>query len=156
MIDNTGDNPWKRSQSQLQKIAKKVKLPELLLARLLEPDRTVLLSLPLKLDSGEVRIFKGYRIQHNNILGPYKGGLRYHPNVSMDEVRALSFWMSIKCSVVDVPFGGGKGGITVDPKALSEKELKELTYIFADRLAPVIGPEIDVPAPDVNTNRTNF
>ena len=154
MIDNTGDNPWKRSQEQLKKIAKKTKLPELLLARLLEPDRTVLLSLPLELDSGEVRIFKGYRIQHNNILGPYKGGLRYHANVSMDEVRALSFWMTIKCAVVNVPFGGGKGGITVDPKALSEKELKALTYVFANRLAPVIGPEIDVPAPDVNTNGT--
>src|SRR3989344_8636599 len=114
MIDNTGDNPWKRSQEQLKKIAKKTKLPELLLARLLEPDRTVLLSLPLELDSGEVRIFKGYRIQHNNILGPYKGGLRYHPNVSMDEIKALYFLMTFNNAVIGVAFGVGKRGILFD------------------------------------------
>lgn len=154
MVDFSENNPWKRSQDQLQKIAKKIKLPELLLARLLEPDRTVLVSLPIKLDSGEVKVFNGYRVQHNNILGPYKGGLRYHQNVSMDEVRALAFWMMIKSAVVDIPMGGGKGGITVDPKQLSENELKELTTVFANRLAPVIGPMVDVPAPDVNTNGT--
>jgi len=154
MIDYSENNPWKRSQDQLQKIAKKIHLPQLLLARLLEPDRTITVSLPVQLDNGEVKIFSGYRVQHNNILGPYKGGLRYHPNVNMDEVRALAFWMTIKCAVVDVPFGGGKGGITIDPKLLSKTELKQLTTVFANRLAPVIGPTIDVPAPDVNTNPT--
>ncbi len=153
-MDLLENNPWNRAQLQLQKVAKQIQLPQLLLARLLEPDRTISVSLPVQLDHGEVKIFNGYRVQHNNILGAYKGGLRYHPNVSMDEVRALAFWMTMKCAVVDVPFGGGKGGVTVDPKLLSENELKQLTKVFADRLAPVIGPTIDVPAPDVNTNPT--
>ncbi|HEX8965164.1 MAG TPA: Glu/Leu/Phe/Val dehydrogenase [Patescibacteria group bacterium] len=148
------NNPWARSQEQLKSIAKKINLNSLLLARLLEPDRIITVSLPVELDNGFVETFTGYRVQHNNILGPYKGGIRYHPNVSMDEVKALSFWMTIKCAVVDVPFGGGKGGITVNPKELSETELKKLTQVFAQRLAPVIGPTLDVPAPDVNTNPT--
>lgn len=148
------NNPWSRSQAQLTKVAAIARISPLLLARLMEPDRTITVSLPIEMDNGEVKTFSGYRVQHNNILGPYKGGLRYHPNVSMDEVRALAFWMTMKCAVVDVPFGGGKGGITVNPKELSEKELKKLTQVFANRLAPVIGPTIDVPAPDVNTNPT--
>jgi len=148
------NNPWKRAQTQLQKIAKQIDLPNILLARLLEPDRTITVSLPVQLDNGSIEIFHGYRVQHNNILGPYKGGLRYHPQVSMDEVRALAFWMTMKCAVVDIAMGGGKGGITVDPKQLSERELKALTKTFAQRLAPVIGPTNDVPAPDVNTNPT--
>src|SRR5258708_3434511 len=153
-MDFTENNPWKRSQDQLRKIADKINVPPLLLARLFEPDRTISVSLPVRLDNGEVKILNGYRVQHNNILGPYKGGLRYHPNVNMDEVRALAFWMTMKCAVVDIPFGGGKGGITVEPKLLSENELKKLTTIFANRLTPVIGPAIDVPAPDINTNPT--
>ncbi len=148
------NNPWIRSQEQLKAIAKKINLKPLLLARLLEPDRIITMSLPIKLDNGFVETFTGYRVQHNNILGPYKGGIRFHPNVSMDEVKALSFWMTIKCAVVDVPFGGGKGGITVNPKELSETELKKLTQVFAQRLSPIIGPTLDVPAPDVNTNPT--
>ncbi|MDE2026819.1 MAG: Glu/Leu/Phe/Val dehydrogenase, partial [Patescibacteria group bacterium] len=146
------NNPWVRAQQQLFKIAKIAKLSSLLTARLQEPDRTVLVSLPIKRDNGKVEIFSGYRVQHNNILGPYKGGIRYHHNVSMDEVKALAFWMTIKCAVANLPLGGGKGGITVDPKTLSENELKELTKVFARRISPVIGPTVDVPAPDVNTN----
>ncbi len=146
------NNPWERSQAQLTKVAKIAKLSPFLLARLMNPDRIVTVSLPVQMDNGEVKTFSGYRVQHNNILGPYKGGLRYHPNVSMDEVRALAFWMTMKCAVVDIPFGGGKGGITVNPRELSEKELKNLTKVFAQRLAPIIGPITDVPAPDVNTN----
>ncbi len=145
------NNPWLRAQKQLQKVSDIIDLSPLLKARLLEPDRTVTVSLPVELDGGEVKTFTGYRVQHNNILGPYKGGLRYHPNVNMDEVRALAFWMTMKCAVVDIPFGGGKGGITVDPRLLSQKELETLTRVFADRLTPIIGPELDVPAPDVNT-----
>src|SRR5258706_8358727 len=151
-MDSNEENPWIRAQEQLKKIAKEIQLPKLLLARLLEPDRIISVSLPVELDNHEVKIFNGFRVQHNNILGPYKGGLRYHPNVNMDEVRALAFWMTMKCAVVDIPFGGGKGGITVEPKLLSENELKKLTTIFANRLTPVIGPTIDVPAPDINTN----
>jgi len=104
------------------------------------------------MDDGSVRVFSGFRVQHNNIRGPYKGGLRYHHDVDMDEVKALSFWMTMKNALVDVPFGGGKGGIAVNPKELSEGELERLTREFARGLAPVIGPELDVPAPDVNTN----
>lgn len=148
------NNPWERSKEQLIAIAKKIDISPILLARLLEPDRIVTVSLPIELDNGYIEAFTGYRIQHNNILGPYKGGIRYHPNVSMDEVKALAFWMTIKCAVVDIPFGGAKGGITVNPKTLSEKELETLTRAFAQRIAPVIGPTLDVPAPDVNTNST--
>lgn len=104
------------------------------------------------MDNGKIKSFHGYRVQHNNILGPYKGGLRYHPDVCMDEVKALSFWMTIKNAIVDVPFGGGKGGICVDPQKLSKKELEKLTREFTKKLAPYIGPSLDVPAPDVNTN----
>ncbi|HEX7042501.1 MAG TPA: Glu/Leu/Phe/Val dehydrogenase [Patescibacteria group bacterium] len=149
-MDN--NNPWLRAKRQLEKVSKIIDLPPLLFARLNNPDRTISVSLPMKMDDGKVKVFEGYRVQHNDILGPYKGGLRYHPNVSMDEVRALAFWMSMKCAVVDIPFGGGKGGITVNPKELSENELKTLSKLFISRLASSIGPTVDVPAPDVNTN----
>lgn len=154
MLSHMDNNPWLRAKRQLEKVAKQINLSPLLLARLSQPDRTISVSLPLQMDNGKVEIFEGYRVQHNNILGPYKGGLRYHPNVSMDEVRALAFWMSMKCAVVDIPFGGGKGGITVNPKELSKGELKRLSKLFIKRLATAIGPTIDVPAPDVNTNPT--
>ncbi len=146
------NNPWHRAQEQLEKIARQINLPPLLLARLKEPDRIITVSLPVKRDDGTTLQLTGYRSQHNNILGPYKGGLRFHQNVTLDEVKALSFWMTMKCAVINVPFGGGKGGITVNPKELSEKELKTLSKLFANRLTPVIGPTLDVPAPDVNTN----
>ena len=147
-------NPWERAQAQLRAITASAMLDPMLLARLLEPDRVVEVSIPVKRDSGAVEIFRGFRVQHNNIRGPYKGGLRYHQKVDMDEVRALAFWMTIKNAVVDVPFGGGKGGITVDPKQLSAGELERLTREFTRKLAPLIGPLLDVPAPDVNTNAT--
>ncbi len=149
MIDN---NPWLRAKRQLEKINKILCLPPLLFAELSQPHRTISVSLPLRMDNGTIKIFEGYRVQHNNILGPYKGGLRYHPHVSMDEVRALAFWMTMKCAVVAIPMGGGKGGITVNPKELSEKELKALSQLFIQRLGNTIGPDVDVPAPDVNTN----
>ena len=145
-------NPWETAQAQLQKAALSLRLDPLLLARLSQPDRIVEVSLPLKMDDGSVRVFSGFRVQHNNLRGPYKGGLRYHRDVDMDEVKALSFLMTMKNALVDVPFGGGKGGIAVNPKELSEGELERLTREFTRRLAPVIGPELDVPAPDVNTN----
>ncbi len=146
------NNPWTRAKTQLEKVAKILKINPLLLNTLLEPDRVIEVSLPLLLDNGKVTTYTGYRVQHNNLRGPYKGGLRYHPNVSMDEVKALAFWMTMKNAIIDVPFGGGKGGITINPKILSEKELKKLTELFTDKLSPVIGPQLDVPAPDVNTN----
>jgi len=115
-----------------------------------EPNRVLEFDLPVKSRNGETKQFHGYRVQYNNARGPYKGGLRYHPSVNMDEVKSLAFWMAIKCAVVDIPFGGGKGGIEVDPKKLTEEELEELTREFARQLAPHIGPDKDVPAPDVN------
>lgn len=146
------DNPWERAKSQLKKAASHLLMDELLTTKLLNLDRTVEVSMPMKMDDGTVRIFQGFRVQHNNIKGPYKGGLRYHADVDMDEVRALSLWMTMKNAVIDVPFGGAKGGIHVDPKKLSEKELETLTREFTRKLFPVIGSHLDIPAPDVNTN----
>src|SRR3989344_4283162 len=146
------DNPWTRALAQLHAAADALKLDPLELARLENPDRVVEVSGPICMDDGSARVFQGFRVQHNNIRGPYKGGFRYHPKVDMDEVKALAFWMTMKNALVDVPFGGGKGGIVVDPKKVSEKELERLTRGFAKALAPVVGPYVDVPAPDVNTN----
>jgi len=115
------------------------------------PERFVRVSLPVLMDSGDINILQGFRVQYNNARGPYKGGLRYHPDVNEDEVTSLAFWMTIKCAVVDIPFGGGKGGIIVDPKILSHSELERLTRAFARALSAVIGPKLDVPAPDVYT-----
>lgn len=145
-------NPWQRAQVQLEKAAGIVGLEPDLLTRLREPDAIIERTISVVLDSGEAKTFRGYRVQHNNILGAYKGGLRYHPAVDLDEAKALAFWMTMKCALVGVPFGGGKGGIEVDPKVLSEAELERLTRTFTKELALHIGPEKDVPAPDVNTN----
>lgn len=147
-------NPWKRAKTQFRKAARHINLDPLFSANLLNPDRVVETFLPIKMDNGKIKTFKGYRVQHNNWRGPYKGGLRYHKHVDMTEVKALAFWMTIKNSIVDVPFGGAKGGICVDPKKLSSQELEKLTRTLTQKLAPIIGPNIDVPAPDVNTNPT--
>ena len=109
-------------------------------------------NISLKLDNGKNKVFKAFRSQYNDARGPFKGGIRFHPNVSQDEMKALSFWMSVKCAVVDIPYGGSKGGVVVDPSVLSERELKQLSVKYAEFVAPFIGPWIDVPAPDVNTN----
>lgn len=117
------------------------------------PDRLIEVSLPIRKDNGEVEVFTGYRSQYNNARGVYKGGIRYHWGVNEDEVKALSFWMTIKCAVADIPFGGGKGGVVVNPKKLSEDELEQLSRGFVRRLHEVIGSDKDVPAPDVYTNQ---
>ncbi len=116
------------------------------------PQRIVNVSIPVLMDDGTTRMFQGYRVQHNNARGPYKGGIRYHALVDLEEVKALAFWMAMKCAVADLPLGGGKGGIVVDPKTLSEGELERLSQGYARAIADVIGPNLDVPAPDVNTN----
>lgn len=116
------------------------------------PQRIVNVTIPVPMDDGTIRLFQGYRVQFNNTRGPYKGGIRFHPNVSIDEVKALSFWMMMKCAVADLPFGGGKGGVIVDPKKLSEGELERLSRGYVRAIADCIGPNKDVPAPDVNTN----
>jgi glutamate dehydrogenase len=126
-------------------------LPAPILERLREPERVVDVHFPVRMDDGSTKLFHGYRVQYSNARGPYKGGLRFHPNVDLDEVKALSFWMAIKCAVVNVPFGGGKGGVTVNPKDLSPGELERLSRALCRAIADVIGPDKDVPAPDVNT-----
>jgi glutamate dehydrogenase/leucine dehydrogenase len=145
-------NQWHQAQQQLAKMAEKINLDPLLHAHLAEPERVIQVSLPFRKDNGEVITVKGYRVQHNSHNGPYKGGLRFHPEVAMDEVKALAFWMTMKTALIDIPFGGGKGGITIDPKSLSESELEALTRLFTRRIAHAIGPDKDIPAPDVNTN----
>lgn len=115
------------------------------------PKKIIEVSVPVKMDDGGLKVFTGYRVQYNNIRGPYKGGIRFHPQVDLSEVKALAFWMTIKCTVVDVPFGGGKGGITVNPKELSSSEIERLTRSYVRGIAPEIGPDKDIPAPDVYT-----
>lgn len=137
---------------RLKQAAKYENLPDWFLKQLTIPERIIEVRFPFKKDSKDIEIIKGYRVQFNNLLGPYKGGLRFHPDVDMDEVKALAFWMMIKNAIADIPFGGGKGGIAVDPRELSEAELERLTRQFAKKLAPNIGPYTDIPAPDVNTN----
>jgi len=119
---------------------------------LTHPSRQVIISIPFARDNGEFEVYTGYRVQYSSARGPAKGGIRYHPNVTLDEVTALAFWMTWKCAVVDLPFGGGKGGVTCDPNVLSRGELERLTRRYAADLIEIIGPDKDVPAPDVNTN----
>jgi len=146
-------NPFETAMAQLKKAAAKFpkKDAEKLLILLSQPQRILNVTIPVKMDDGHLQIFQGYRVQFNNARGPYKGGIRYHPQVSLDEVKALSFWMAMKCAVADLPLGGGKGGIIVDPKTLSAGELERLSRGYARAIADVIGPDKDVPAPDVNT-----
>lgn len=122
------------------------------LDRLRHPLFSIEVSIPVRMDSGEIRVFRGYRVRHDDTSGPLKGGLRFHPKVDMAEVKALAIWMTCKCAVMDLPFGGAKGGIEVDPKELSKLELERLSRRFIHRIADFIGPDLDVPAPDVYTN----
>jgi len=144
-------NPFENALKQLNKAAELINLDKNFLKYLSKPDRTVQVKVPLKMNSGELKVLDGYRVQFNNALGPYKGGLRYYPDVDLDEVKALAFWMMIKCATVDIPMGGGKGGVNVEPRDLAPDELERLTRSFARGLAPFIGPKKDVPAPDVYT-----
>lgn len=139
-------------QYQLQNAAELVDIDEDILKQLEQPNAVHEVSIPIKMDSGEVEIFKGYRVQHADVRGPYKGGLRYSPSVDREECIALSTWMTLKCAVMDIPFGGAKGGIQVNPKELSETENERLTRRFIHELREVIGPNRDIPAPDMGTN----
>ena len=140
-----------KSREEILSIAKNYKFPQDKIEEFLEPNRVIEVKLPINL-GGETVIFEGYRSQHNNKLGPYKGGLRFHEKVSKDEVKALSLWMSLKCAVVGIPFGGGKGGIKVNPKLLNEEQIEELSRIYVRAIFDNLGPHKDIPAPDVNTN----
>ena len=144
-------SPLTAARRQLAKVADILGIDPGLRERLAYPDRVVQVHSPVRMDSGAIRMFSGFRVQHNNALGPYKGGLRYHPNVDLDEVMALAMLMTWKCSLVGLPYGGSKGGITVDPRALSLRELESLTRRFTSDMVMVFDPKKDIPAPDVNT-----
>lgn len=145
-------NAYDNALRQLEKAAKLMNLDSEVVARLSAPEKVVMASLPVRMDDGHLEIFQGYRVQYNSARGPYKGGIRFHPQVDLDEVKALAFWMTIKTAVVGIPMGGGKGGVIVDPKALSQAELERLSRAWVRAFRPVIGPNKDVPAPDVYTN----
>lgn len=145
------NDPFESSVIQIKKAGEKLGLSTSELDRILEPQRVVKVSFPVKMDSGEINTFTGFRSQHNNARGPYKGGLRFSPDVNESEVKALSSWMTWKCAVADVPFGGGKGGVIVDTKTLSKTELENLSRSFVRAISDVIGPTKDVPAPDMYT-----
>ena len=145
-------NPWAVAQQQFDLAAEKLGLDPGLRKVLREPRRELTVHFPVKMDDGSVRVFTGFRVQHNLGRGPAKGGIRYHQDVSLDEVKALAMWMTWKCAVVGIPYGGGKGGVIVDPKKLSKKELEGLSRRFFSEISVLIGPEKDIPAPDVNTN----
>lgn len=139
-------------QTLIKKTAKGIGLKEETVKRLIEPEAIHELNIPVVMDNGRIQLFKGFRVQHNSMLGPCKGGIRFHPNVTKEEVQALATLMTIKCAVTGLPYGGGKGGVIVDPKILSEKELERLSRAYVRAIANNIGPHLDVPAPDVNTN----
>ncbi len=143
---------WAVAQRQFDIAADHLDLEPGLRAVLREAERELIVSVPVHMDDGSVKVFTGYRVQHNLGRGPSKGGLRYHQDVNLNEVRALAMWMTWKCAVVGIPYGGGKGGVAVDPKQLSMRELEGLTRRFATNISVIIGPEKDIPAPDVNTN----
>jgi glutamate dehydrogenase/leucine dehydrogenase len=151
-MENSGKKMLETAQDLIKKTAKSLGLDDSIIKRLIEPEMVHEFSIPIKKDDGMLEVYKGFRIQHNSALGPYKGGIRFHQSVSREEVQALATLMSIKCAVAALPYGGGKGGIIVDPKTLSATELEKISRGFAAKIAPFIGPDIDIPAPDVNTN----
>ncbi|HEV3153266.1 MAG TPA: Glu/Leu/Phe/Val dehydrogenase [Candidatus Baltobacteraceae bacterium] len=144
-------NVWEMAQEQLDDVARLIGLNESIHGFLREPKRILEVAVPVRMDNGVFRMFKGYRVQHNISRGPSKGGIRFHPDVSLDEVKALAMWMTWKCALVNIPFGGGKGGVICDPKNMSLQELENLTRRFTTEISIIIGPEKDIPAPDVYT-----
>jgi len=145
-------NQFKGAIDQLNKTCRIMKIEHDELEILRKPDRVIEAALPVVMDDGRIKVFTGYRVQYNNIRGPYKGGIRFHPRVSLDEIKSLAFGMTIKCAVADIPYGGSKGGVAVDVKKLSRHELERLTRAYARGFADFIGPYKDIPAPDVYTN----
>lgn len=150
--DNSELNPFLQMKKRLEKASDLISVEPGVYKILAEPFQELAVSIPVRMDDGSLRVFTGYRVQHSIARGPAKGGIRYSPEVNLDEVRALSAWMTWKCAVVNVPFGGGKGGIICDPRRMSQGELERLTRRYTANLLDIIGPERDVPAPDMNTN----
>ncbi|MDQ5825084.1 MAG: Glu/Leu/Phe/Val dehydrogenase [Chloroflexota bacterium] len=145
-------NPYQIAVEQFMQAADKLHLDEGMKQILAHPKRELTVHFPVRMDDGSYRVFTGFRVQHSLTRGPAKGGIRYHQDVTLDEVKALAMWMTWKCATVGIPYGGGKGGVIIDPKQHSIAELERLTRRFAAEISPIIGPEIDIPAPDVNTN----
>ena len=146
-------NPWIAAEARFRQAAALLQLDDGMQKVLATPGREVTVAIPVMLDDGRLEVFTGYRVQHNIARGPGKGGIRYAPDVSIEEVRALASWMTWKCAVVNIPYGGAKGGVICDPSILSEGELERITRRFTAELVDVIGPEVDIPAPDMNTNQ---
>ena len=149
-------NPFRIVQTQFARAAHHVRASDGLLENISRPERTIQIAFPVLMDDGSIRVFTGYRVQHNNARGPFKGGIRYHPDVTEDEVKALAAWMTWKTAVMDIPFGGAKGGVVCDPKKLSVVEKRSITRRFVMQLGTAIGPMIDIPAPDVYTDATTM
>lgn len=145
-------NPWQMALNQLDEVAKEINLDQGIHQILRHPKRCLTVSIPVRMDNGKIKVFSGFRVQHNVNRGPAKGGIRYHPDVTLDEIKALAMWMTWKCALVNIPYGGAKGGVVCDPKKLSLKELEGLTRRYVSEIISFIGPEKDIPAPDVNTN----
>ncbi|MDP3981710.1 MAG: Glu/Leu/Phe/Val dehydrogenase, partial [Chlamydiota bacterium] len=143
---------FSQASARLQDALQYAHISDDLIERLRYPKASLKVSIPVRMDNGDLKIFSGYRVRYDDTRGPTKGGIRYHPHVSADEVQSLAFWMTFKCAVVDVPFGGAKGGITVNPKELSKFELERLSRGYIDAIADFIGPDVDIPAPDMYTN----
>ena len=145
-------NPFDIVQQQFDQAADLLRLPKDLAEVLKRPKRQLIVSIPILMDDGTVKVFEGYRVQHNIARGPAKGGIRYHPNVTLDEVKALASWMTWKCATVNIPYGGGKGGVVCNPKVMSKKELEHLTRRYTSEIIILLGPDRDIPAPDVYTD----
>src|SRR3982074_2027851 len=145
-------NPYEMAVQQFEEAADRLNLSEDMREILRQPKRELTVNFPVRLDSGRIKTFTGYRVQHNVNRGPAKGGIRYSPDVSLDEVRALAMWMTWKCAVVGIPFGGAKGGVICDPLSMSSAELERLTRAYTTEISMLIGPHSDIPAPDMNTN----
>src|SRR5467141_250344 len=145
-------NPFEIARTQIDRAGKKLNLDAGMLEILKNPRRELTVHFPVKMDDGTVKVFTGYRVQYNDAVGPFKGGIRYHWNVSLDEVRALSCWMTWKCAVMGMPYGGAKGGVICNPKEMSKNELEHMTRRYASEISIIIGPEKDIPAPDVYTD----
>lgn len=145
-------NPFEQFQENLDRAAEFLGYSYKDYSTIRHPERELTVYVPVELDDGSVEVFKGYRVQHSSVRGPCKGGIRFHPDTDLDEVKALAGWMSLKCAVAGIPYGGAKGGIQVDPTKLSKSELKRLTRRYTAMILPIIGPQKDIPAPDVNTN----
>jgi len=150
--DTSSINPFETAKRQVDIVAEVLHLDSGMREILKHPKRELTVNFPVRMDNGSYRVFTGYRVQYNMARGPTKGGIRYHPQVTLDEVRALAAWMTWKCAVVNLPYGGAKGGVICDPKAMSKDELQRLTRRYATEISPIIGPEMDIPAPDVYTD----